>query len=500
MKKIACFLTAVALSLSAGLISVQAQETEPSPMPIISSIVINGGEMVDSGAILNAEVQGDNLDSTILIRGGWSGSDEVSLSEINPDKTFGVFSLQLPVNDTSKAVSYALQYKIGEQDWTNSVDILLFAENAVSGFIIDKNSFTSVGGTAHIGIRISGTGPLEAFLFSLTDRNGQDVISPIEILAQANDEEIYLAEASLAVPANADSSVKTYYVTAQIKRYGNWNGRSNMATVSVGGKPSDNSGGSSGNDSPSTPTTPEKEEPTYAAEVISKTSPSTVAVDVQNILAFGNEAKKSEPIALAELKADDKKVLVHVIPKNLPSNVSSNQIQTVLNAVSSVNFSKTPAEAKQAIDKVTDDAGAETMYVNFAVPQHVEFGFPVQVTVPTSFAKDTNCFLYYWNDSSKTYEQVDDFTIDPNGNATFSIRHCSDYFIADKQLAGGLAAGESSSEAARDVVTTATVSETVLTTEVTETVANPKTGNAAPVTLAVVVLAAGGILLQKIRK
>ena len=123
----------------------------------------------------------------------------------------------------------------------------------------------------------------------------------------------------------------------------------------------------------------------------------------------------------------------------------------------------------QGRSKTRAPADTKILPINFTA--HVEFAFPVEVSIQLDKDKYPagTYRLYYYNPVTKQVEDCGDVMVDANGLATFTISHCSDYFITSKAISN-------LSEINNLVVVTAPKPAPVAPKAVT-TVTNPKTSN-----------------------
>lgn len=113
------------------------------------------------------------------------------------------------------------------------------------------------------------------------------------------------------------------------------------------------------------------------------------------------------------------------------------EIKKATDAIATVNTTKISEKAKEKIAEVKKDlpSDAKIMPINFTA--HATFAFPVQVTIPvdkTAYPAGTY-HLYYYNEETGELEDCGTVTVDANGIATFTISHCSDYFISSQAIA-----------------------------------------------------------------
>lgn len=169
--------------------------------------------------------------------------------------------------------------------------------------------------------------------------------------------------------------------------------------------------------------------------------------------------------------------------KNMTEAEIEAELKTITDAISTINTEKLSEKAKDKIEKVknTLPSDAKIMPINFTA--HAEFAFPVDVTVQvdkTTYPAGTY-YLYYYNEETDKVEDCGTVTVDANGVATFTISHCSDYFMSSKTV---------------DIAT-------ANTTELVETTANPKTGENNSVKnllIIAVLLISNYVLVSKRRK
>lgn len=79
--------------------------------------------------------------------------------------------------------------------------------------------------------------------------------------------------------------------------------------------------------------------------------------------------------------------------------------------------------------------GENVMVITFAENGVLPGAAKVTVNLGSAWANKNNLFVYYYNPQTKKVEKIDgNLKADSKGNVTFTITHCSDYFVADKDL------------------------------------------------------------------
>jgi LPXTG-motif cell wall-anchored protein len=212
---------------------------------------------------------------------------------------------------------------------------------------------------------------------------------------------------------------------------------------------------------PSTPSTPDPTpdpEPT-ASEQIKDKLDDTSAKPIEIAKTSNAEFKEIKAEAVLSKATDKQKEAL----KSMTAEQIQTEIKKAADAISTVNTTKISEKAKEKIEAVkkTLPADAKIMPINFTV--HATFAFPVEVTIPVDKADypDGAYYLYYYNEETGKLEDCGEATVDASGIATFTISHCSDYFISSKTV-------DLSATAVPEVTTPATAK-------------NPKTGESNPI-------------------
>ena len=79
--------------------------------------------------------------------------------------------------------------------------------------------------------------------------------------------------------------------------------------------------------------------------------------------------------------------------------------------------------------------GENVMIITFAENGVLPGAAKVTINLGSAWANKNNLFVYYYNPQTKKVEKIDGgLKADSKGNITFTITHCSDYFVADKDL------------------------------------------------------------------
>jgi len=79
--------------------------------------------------------------------------------------------------------------------------------------------------------------------------------------------------------------------------------------------------------------------------------------------------------------------------------------------------------------------GKNVMVITFAENGVLPGAAKVTINLGSAWANKNNLFVYYYNPQTKNVEKIDsNLKADSNGNITFAITHCSDYFVVDKDL------------------------------------------------------------------
>lgn len=108
------------------------------------------------------------------------------------------------------------------------------------------------------------------------------------------------------------------------------------------------------------------------------------------------------------------------------------ELETIKNTIMSINTTNINKTTLEEIKSQNNDT--KVMAINFS--KHAEFKLPVNVTIIVD--KDTfptgTYKLYFYNEETGLFEDCGDVVVDKDGKATFTLTHCSDYFISDKDL------------------------------------------------------------------
>ena len=208
---------------------------------------------------------------------------------------------------------------------------------------------------------------------------------------------------------------------------------------------------------PATTTVPETKLKT--AEVI-KAELKKVSPELVKIASMSNNEFKTieAEVVLSKLTDAQKSALNNMTVEQLEA-----EIKKTTDAISTVNMTKISDKAKAKITEVQKSlpVDAKIMPINFTA--HAEFAFPVEVSISvdkTTYPSGTY-YLYYYNEETGKVEDCGTVIVDANGVATFTISHCSDYFISSKTVDLKITNAEKSTE-------TLTITKTVTTK-------NPKT-------------------------
>lgn len=181
---------------------------------------------------------------------------------------------------------------------------------------------------------------------------------------------------------------------------------------------------------PSAPivTTPTPTIPAQIKDEINATNPAPIKIEIPANTEF--KEIKAE-IVIADATDKQKEAL-----KNMTDEQIQAEIKKATDAISTVNTTGLTAEAKAKIAEIQKSlpAGTKIMPINFTV--HADFAFPVEVSITVDKASYPagTYYLYYYNESTGKVEDCGIVTVDANGTATFTISHCSDYFISSKTV------------------------------------------------------------------
>lgn len=149
--------------------------------------------------------------------------------------------------------------------------------------------------------------------------------------------------------------------------------------------------------------------------------------------------------------------------KDMSDDELTAELDKIKSTIMSINKTEINKTALEEI--ILQYKDAKIMAINFR--KHAEFKSPVTVAIQV----DKNTFpagtykLYFYNEETGEFEDCGDVVVDKDGNATFTLAHCSDYFISDKDL---------------------TALNTTVSSENTSHDTNPKTGSTLPLQLIIV--------------
>lgn len=106
------------------------------------------------------------------------------------------------------------------------------------------------------------------------------------------------------------------------------------------------------------------------------------------------------------------------------------EIKKAIDALVRMKFSGSTVKARNAVLKASADTDTLILPVHFS--RHAQFAFPITVSVDTGedlgFEKG-NCYLYYYNADSGVLEDSGTASSNGKGGFTFTLSHCSDYFL-----------------------------------------------------------------------
>ena len=180
--------------------------------------------------------------------------------------------------------------------------------------------------------------------------------------------------------------------------------------------------------SPEPTQTPEPTIPQQIKEKLDNTS----AKPIEIAKTSNSEFKEIKAEAVLSKATDAQKEAL----KNMTEEQINAEIKKAADAIATVNTTKISEKAKKKIEEVKKSlsADAKIMPINFTV--HAEFAFPVEVSISVdkSAYPAGTYYLYYYNEETGKVEDCGEVTVDANGVATFTISHCSDYFISSKKI------------------------------------------------------------------
>lgn len=81
--------------------------------------------------------------------------------------------------------------------------------------------------------------------------------------------------------------------------------------------------------------------------------------------------------------------------------------------------------------------GINVVYMGFDYKGRLPGSAEIYINVSDTFPKDCTLYLYHYDASSDKLEQISDQIKVENGYATFTIDHCSDYFLSDSAIHAG---------------------------------------------------------------
>ena len=204
------------------------------------------------------------------------------------------------------------------------------------------------------------------------------------------------------------------------------------------------------------PTPTPTSEPTIPEQIKDKLN-DTTAKPIEIAKTSNAEFKEIKAEAVISKATDAQKEAL----KNMTAEQIQAEIKKASDAIATVNTTKISAKAKQKIEEVKKELPADTKIMPINFTAHATFAFPVEVTIPvdkTAYPAGTY-HLYYYNEETGKLEDCGEVIVDANGIATFTISHCSDYFISSKTV---------------DLSKTPTPEVTTVTTPAP--IKNPKTG------------------------
>ncbi len=195
-----------------------------------------------------------------------------------------------------------------------------------------------------------------------------------------------------------------------------------------GGSTGGNTGGLTGGSSSDGSYTPAPTIPQIIKGEANDTNPAPIEIAKTSNNEF-NEIKAE--ILLS--KATDEQI--EALKKMTDEQIQA-EIKKVTDAISTVNTTKLSPKAKEKIAEIKNSLTSDVriLPINFTV--HAQFAFPVQVTIKVDKAlfPAGTYYLYFFNEQTGEIEECGTVIIDSNGNATFTITHCSDYFITSRAL------------------------------------------------------------------
>ena len=178
----------------------------------------------------------------------------------------------------------------------------------------------------------------------------------------------------------------------------------------------------------STPSVPIKNIPEQIKDELRTSIPTPVKIaDTSN-----NEFSSIKSQIILSKATDKQKAAL----KNMTEAQINAEIKKAADAISTVNTTGLTAEAKAKIERIKKALPVDTkiLPINFTV--HAEFAFPVEVSIQLDKYKYPAGIyrLYYYNPVTKLVEDCGEVMVDANGLATFTISHCSDYFISSATI------------------------------------------------------------------
>jgi len=168
-----------------------------------------------------------------------------------------------------------------------------------------------------------------------------------------------------------------------------------------------------------------------------RTVPEQIKDKLDDTSAKPIEIAKTSNSEFKEIKAEAVISKATNTQKEALKNMTAEQIQAEIkkaaDAISTVNTTKISDKAKEKIiSEMRKPTSYEAKFMPINFTAHATFAFPVQVTIPVDKADYPagTYHLYYYNEETGKLEDCGEVTVDANGVATFTISHCSDYFIS----------------------------------------------------------------------
>ena len=373
-------------------------------------------------------VAGDNLPAFVVtVTGFVSGEDESLTGFVKPTvihsvtDTAIVGEYTLTISGGNPTSNYEFSYQTGSKI---TIDTRINAENPMfnpdlSGLTTYKKGDAPTQLKVLANVSDGGTILYQWYKNITNSTTGGTAISDATSSGYTPPTDIVGTVYYYVIATNTNISVNGTKTAAAI---------SGIKTITVNAS-SDNNNNSSNNSTPSTPTTTT---PQTIPQIIKGNLADTSPKQVEIAKTSNNEFKEIKAEIILLKTTDKQKEAL----KNMTEAEIQAEIKKATDAISTVNTTGITEKAKEKIAEVkkTLPADAKIMPINFTA--HATFAFPVEVSIPvdkTTYPAGTY-YLYYYNEETGKVEDCGTVIVDANGVATFTISHCSDYFISSETI------------------------------------------------------------------